>query len=157
MIQQHKSVVEMWKQYLISIDENINSTSKKYTSWHFCNDEKNAKELAILVQDGVKRGTASLYCLYEIENEQIPSKDEYSIITNYEGEAQCIIKSKRVLVLPFKDVTEELAYIEGEGDKSLKYWREVHIDYFKRELESYNLEFNEDILVVFEEFEVVYK
>lgn len=157
MKKEHKSVVEMWKQYLESIGEDINITSKKYTSWHFCNDERNAKELAILVQEGIKRGTASLYCLYEMENEQIPSKDEYSVIIDYFGEAQCIIKNKRVLVLPFRNVTEELAYIEGEGDKSLSYWREVHIDYFKRELESCNLEFNEDILVVFEEFDVVYK
>lgn len=157
MEQEHKSVIEMWKQYLESIGEDINSTSKKYTSWHFCNDEKSANELAALVQNGVKRGTASLYCLYKMDNEQIPSKDEYSVVTDYFGVAICIIKNKRVLVLPFKDITEDLAYIEGEGDKSLRYWREVHIDYFKSELDAHNLEFCEDVLVVFEEFDLVYK
>ena len=50
-----------------------------------------------------------------------------------------------------------LANIEGEGDKSLRYWREVHKNFFKRELEALNMEFIEDMLVVFEEFEVVYK
>ncbi|MCT4606010.1 MAG: ASCH domain-containing protein [Marinisporobacter sp.] len=30
--------------------------------------------------------------------------------------------------------TEEFAKTEGEGDKSLKYWRKVHIDFFTREV-----------------------
>jgi len=50
-----------------------------------------------------------------------------------------------------------MAEIEGEGDKSLKYWRRAHISFFSRELEEYNMKFTEDMPVVFEEFEVVYK
>ncbi|MGO1528704.1 MAG: ASCH domain-containing protein, partial [Senegalia sp. (in: firmicutes)] len=44
-----------------------------------------------------------------------------------------------------------------EGDKSLEYWRKAHINFFSRELEKYDIEFSEDMPVVFEEFEVVYK
>lgn len=157
MEKEYKSVIEMWGKYLKSIGEDINSTNKKYTAWYFCDNEKSANELALLVKEGTKRGTTSLKYLYEVENEQIPGTDDYSVITNYNGDAQCIIKNKKVLVLPFRDVTEELAYIEGEGDKSLRYWREVHIEFFTREIKSEGLEFNEDMEVVFEEFEVVYQ
>ncbi|WP_263347600.1 ASCH domain-containing protein [Paraclostridium sp. AKS81] len=66
-------------------------------------------------------------------------------------------KNKRDFCITIIDVDERLASIEGEGDKSLRYWREAHIDFFKRELEALNMEFIEDMLVVFEEFEVVYK
>lgn len=47
--------------------------------------------------------------------------------------------------------------IEGEGDKSLKYWQRVHINFFTRELKEFEMEFSQDMLVVFEELEVVYK
>mgnify|MGYP004578500379 CR=1 FL=1 len=57
----------------------------------------------------------------------------------------------------FSKVGEEFAYREGEGDKSLKYWREAHTESFTCELKEFNKEFNEDMLVVCEEFEVVYK
>ncbi|WMJ82236.1 ASCH domain-containing protein [Clostridium sp. MB40-C1] len=151
------SVKKMWEDYLTSIGESIIKTNKKYTSWHFCSDEKSANELARLVKEGVKRGTTSLYYLYEVENEKIPMADEYSVITNWSGIAECIIRTKKVRVLPFKDINEELAEIEGEGDKSLEYWKKAHIDVFIEELKELGMEFTSDMMVVFEEFEVVYK
>lgn len=45
---------------------------------------------------------------------------------------------------------------EGEGDKSLEYQKEGHIDFFNRKLKNYNKEVSEDMLVVCEEFEVIY-
>ena len=95
--------------------------------------------------------------MYKVDNEPIPKKDEYSVVTDWNGIAKCVIRTKEIFVLPFKDVDERLASIEGEGDKSLRYWREAHIDFFKRELEALNMEFREDMVVVFEEFEVLYK
>lgn len=157
MEQEHKSVKKMWKDYLISIGENAINTDKRYTSWYFCDNEKSANDLAKLVKEETKRGTTSLHYCYELENEELPMKDNYSIITDWNGIAQCIIKTKKVYILPFKDVNEELAGIEGEGDKSLDYWRKVHIYFFTRELKEQEIEFSEDMLVVFEEFEVVYK
>ncbi len=151
------SVETIWQEYLISIGESVDTTKLEYTSWHFCNDEQSADNLAKLVMKNIKRGTASLYELYKIDKEPIPKENQCSVITDFRGDAKCIIKSKRVLVLPFKEVNEELAYIEGEGDKSLDYWRRVHIEFFTEELKEYNIEFNEDMLVVFEEFELVYK
>ncbi|MGL5713065.1 MAG: ASCH domain-containing protein, partial [Paraclostridium sp.] len=120
-------------------------------------DEKNANELAELVSIGTKRGTTSLYRLYELDNEEIPKEGSYSIVTDWYGVAKCIIENKKIHILPFKNVDDRLAYIEGEGDKSLAYWRKAHIDYFKNELTELNIEFNEDMIVVFEEFEVIYK
>ncbi|MDU3338008.1 ASCH domain-containing protein [Paraclostridium bifermentans] len=155
MKNEEKSVKDMWENYLNSIGECSKSSNKVYDSWHFCDNEKSANKLAGLVLDGVKKGTTSLYDLYKVDNEPIPKKDEYNVVTDWNGIAKCVIRTKEIFVLPFKDVDERLASIEG--DKSLRYWREAHIDFFKRELEALNMEFTEDMLVVFEEFEVVYK
>jgi uncharacterized protein YhfF len=156
MDKEHISVKKMWEAYLISIGEKIENSNKNYTSWFFCNNEKSANELAKLVKNGQKRGTTSLYCWYEIDNEELPAVGNYSVITDWNGVAECIIRTKKVTILPFKEVGEELAEIEGEGDKSLEYWQKVHIDFFTRELKEIGKEFTPDTLVVFEEFEVVY-
>ncbi len=157
MEQKHKSVEEMWKDYLISINHDINNTDKNYTSWYFCDNEESANDLAKLVKQGIKRATTSLYCFYEEEDEALPKAGNLSVITDWQGIAQCIIEIKRVTVLPFNEVTEEFAETEGEGDKSLKYWKEAHIHFFNRDLKGQGKEFKEDMLVVCEEFQVVYK
>lgn len=157
MEQEHISVKKMWSDYLTSISENIDNTNKSYTSWYFCDNEKSANDLATLVKKGIKRGTTSLYDFYKIDNEELPIPNTYSIITDWNGIAQCIIRTKKVTILHFKDVNEELANIEGEGDKSLEYWQKEHIYFFTKELKEIHMEFSQNTLVVFEEFEVVYQ
>lgn len=44
-----------------------------------------------------------------------------------------------------------------EGDRTLEYWREVHTSFFSNECVELGIPFEEDALVVCEEFEVVYK
>ncbi len=157
MVKEHKIVREIWKNYLMSISDDVVNTNKKYTFWHFCDNEESANNLAELVRQGTKRATTGLHYFYEIEGEALPKIGDLSIIIDWQGIAQCIIETKKVILLPFNEVTEELAEIEGEGDKSLKYWREAHINSFNRDLNEHNIEFSVDMLVVFEEFEMVYK
>ena len=57
---------------------------------------------------------------------------------------------------PYRDVTLEQAYKEGEGDRSLSYWRQVHEAFFRKEMEASGMTFTEDMGVVCEEFEVIY-
>lgn len=156
MATEHESVYKLWENYLISIGEDITNSKKNYTSWHFCDNEEDANELAELVKKGTKRATTGLYYFYEIEGEALPKVGELSIIKDWQGKAHCVIETKKVTLLPFNEVTNEMAIIEGEGDKSLNYWREVHIDAFNRSLKELSIEFKENMLVVFEEFDVVY-
>ncbi|MBQ4279729.1 MAG: ASCH domain-containing protein [Rikenellaceae bacterium] len=53
-------------------------------------------------------------------------------------------------------MSEEHAFREGEGDRTLTYWRKVHERFFKKELESVGQVFTEDMAVVCEEFHVVF-
>lgn len=116
-----------------------------------------ANELASLVKNGIKTATASLYLFYELENEDLPKVGDYSVILDEDNKAVCIIKNTKVYVTPFNKVSEEHAYKEGEGDRSLNAWRKLHQDFFSNELKSINKEFNETMDVVLEEFELVYK
>lgn len=113
--------------------------------------------LADLVLRGIKTATCSAYDLYLTHNEPLPQTGDYSVILNSNEEAVCIIKTLKVYVTEFRQVSEEHAFKEGEGDRSLEYWRKVHVRFMTNELASVEKSFNENTKVVCEEFEVVYK
>ena len=125
-----------------------------YEAWPF---GENPDKLAELVVQGIKTATCSAYDLYQIMNESIPQAGDYSVILDSNEEAVCIIKTLKVYVTEFNDVSEKHAFKEGEGDRTLEYWRKVHRDFLTNELASVQREFNEHIKVVCEEFELVYK
>ncbi len=108
------------------------------------------------VLDGPKRATTGALWTYEREGEAIPQIGEYSIVTDGSGVGRCVIVTTEVHVIPFDEVDEGFAYLEGEGDRTLAYWRRVHWDYFTRELARFGLEPASDMPVVCEQFEVLY-
>lgn len=90
--------------------------------------------------------------MYENDEEELPKVGEYSVILNSENNAVCVIKTTKVYIEQFKNVPEGHAYKEGEGDRSLEYWRRVHKDFFTKELSEAGEEFSEDTKLVCEEF-----
>lgn len=125
----------------------------EYEAWAFGVD---SDHLARLVLTSTKTATASAYPLYELENEPLPKENEYSVILDSNDNAICIIKTTRVDIVPFDLVSDQHAFKEGEGDRSLSYWREVHEKFFKECLAEAGLEFTHDTKVVCEEFVLVY-
>ena len=124
-----------------------------YTAWSF---GVVPDKLAALVVAGTKQATTSLYDLYAVDQEPLPMVGGYSVILNSKEEAVCIVQTTKVTILPFQDVTEEMADIEGEGDRSLAYWRDVHLEFFQEEAKTIGKTFDESMFVVFEEFQLVY-
>lgn len=59
-------------------------------------------------------------------------------------------------VVRFDEVSEEFAAAEGEGDRSLAFWREAHWAAFSREFEGMQRSPQPDMPVVCERFEVVF-
>ena len=111
-------------------------------TWQF---GTNNDELVELVLEGKKTATTCL------NNTKVPKIGEKSILTFENEKKACVVETKQVIITKFKDVTPEMAYLEGEGDRTLDYYRKVHTDYFK----TINPEFNDDTEVIFEVFEVV--
>lgn len=111
-------------------------------TWQF---GANNDELVELVLEGKKTATTCL------NNIKVPKVGERSILTFENEKKACIVETKNVIITKFKDVTPKMAYLEGEGDRSLGYYIKTHIDYFK----TINPDFNDDTEVIFEVFEVV--
>ena len=112
--------------------------------------------LADLVLRGEKTATASAYDLYTLEAESLPQEGTFDVILDSHNQAVCIVEITKVSVQPFYQVSADHAYKEGEGDKSLDYWRQVHEDFFKDWLGEAGLTFTPDSKVVLEEFRKVY-
>lgn len=141
---------ELWDRFT----EESNLDDCEYEAWAFGVD---ADLLAHLVVTGTKTATASAYPLYELEKEPLPRTGAYSVILDSNDNAVCVIQTTKVAVVPFDEVTADHAYKEGEGDRSLDYWKEVHESFFAECLHEAGLEFTSDMKVVCEEFVVVYK
>ena len=95
-------------------------------AFHFDNNEAGATELAQLVLEGCKRGTASLEWSFESTGRPRPRPGDLSVVTDWHGGPLCVIETRSVVVMPFDEVGEDFAAVEAEGDGSLRYWREGH-------------------------------
>lgn len=152
----NQQIKVFWQAYLNSLPSNTDKPERMPDAWHFCNDEESANHLAELTLSGTKRATAGAVWSYEAEGEAIPQPGDLSIIINWQKEPVCIIETQQVDITPFNEVSEEFARVEGEGDKSLAYWKKVHWAFFSEEMEEIGRKTAESMPVVCERFRVIY-
>lgn len=152
----HLTVHALWRAYLRSIGEAPDGTDKTFDAWHFCDTRAEADALANLVVRGLKRATIPSLWELEARGEPMPHPGDLHVITNWDGVAQCVIRTTQVTVKPFNQVGAEYARIEGEGDRTLAYWRRTHWAYYERVLRDTDYTPRPEMPVVCEQFEVVF-
>ena len=119
-------------------------------------NERTANALGALVLSGQKRATAGLLWTNEVTNKPLPTIGALSVVTDWHGTPLCVIESTHVEIVPFDSVSDSFAAIEGEGDKTLRYWRDAHWRFFSRECQRIGREPDPRMPVVCEQFKVVY-
>ncbi|MBD8869404.1 ASCH domain-containing protein [Nocardioides sp. MJB4] len=125
-------------------------------AWSFGATPEVADELLTLVLAGTKTATASARWDYDAEDEPLPQPGALSIILDGSGHPRALIETTEVAVVPFAEVDEEHAHLEGEDDRTLASWREVHQRFFT-DLAAPGHAFTSDMPVVLERFRVVYQ
>ncbi len=120
----------------------------------FGDTEAMQNELAELVVAGTKRATTSLRRWYL--DDALPQVGGLFVVIDGRGLPRCICRTTVVEVRPFSAVDAAYAWEEGEGDRSLRSWRDDHRAFFIREAERECFAFCEDADVVLEWFEVVW-
>ncbi|WP_175953970.1 ASCH domain-containing protein [Schaalia sp. Marseille-Q2122] len=95
-------------------------------AWAFGATPEMADELLVLVLAGIKTGTASSLWDYQAEGEALPHVGQLNIILDGVGVPCAIVETTAVDIVPFNEVSAEHAFAEGEGDRSLEYWRMEH-------------------------------
>ncbi len=125
-------------------------------AWAFGADADQADELLALVLEGSKTATATALWDFDDEDEPLPEVGSLSIIVDGRGHPRALIETTAVEVRPFSEVDEEHARLEGEGDRSLEHWREVHRRFFA-EVATHDRPIDDSLPVVLERFRVVYQ
>ena len=148
---------DMSAERLFAAYQKTHPEAKSYVAYAFCGGGPDADELLALVLAGVKRGTASSVDVYEAEGEKMPEVGDLAVILDSEMQARCIVKTVKVEICTFDEVTEEFAAREGEGDASLAYWRRAHESFFRMDMGSIGMEFTPDMRVICESFTLVYR
>ena len=124
--------------------------------FYFDLNERSANNLLALVLAGKKHATASSLYALAAEGCELPKRGSLSIVTDWDGNPRCVIETTAVTILPFREITFELCSREGEDD-SLESWQRGHTRFFTEDGKALGYEFSEDMPVVFEDFEVVYR
>ena len=151
----NNSVDRLWERFLESNPDYSNQSIPK--SGYFGDNEKDANILAELVQKDIKRATSHSLLGLQLREEPRPKLDDLFIVTDWAEKAKCLIKTTSVKMVPYFAIHAEHARMEGEGDKSLDYWKKVHWDFYTRELEPFGRLPRESMIVVFERFEKIFE
>ena len=148
------SARNMWGDYLDAHLEDAFHEAPK--TIHFCDNEVEANTCIKLVLKGIKKATTHSLLGLQNKKERLPKIGDYTVLTDWDGNAKCIIKTTKVTLKPFFSVDDKYAKIEGIGDKSLTHWKKIHWEGFTRELNTFNRSPKESMIVVCQEFENIF-
>lgn len=126
----------------------IKSVPERYQhlrSFAFGDNPALADELLDLVMKGIKTATCSTE-----DEPNTSSPGEQWIVLDGRGEPRCVIETTEVTYRKFGEVDAAFAHEEGEGDRSLGYWRDAHLRYFGR-----LGRFSEDMTLMCERFRLI--
>lgn len=146
------SVAEFWQECRSTVSGLSEATPEV---WAFGATPAHAHALLALVLSGTKTATAASLWDYEHAEEPLPAPGLLNIILDGDEVPRVLLETTSVEVIPFDKVPESHAFAEGEGDRSLTYWREAH-ETFWREHSENPRGFAPDMPVVCEQFRVLY-
>lgn len=162
MSNQSELVEAFWEAYLASTDQGGDARAPDDSqgmpeAWGFGDSAEMADELGQLVAAGVKTATCSLLWEYEGEGEALPETGDLSIILDGAGRPICLIETIEVRIQAYYEVDSQFAYEEGEGDRSLDYWRQAHWRFFGRVCAALGRRPSLAMPLVCERFRVIYR
>ena len=144
------NIEEYWTTFL---KENKLPLDTKYVeAFKFGFTDKQADELLDLVLQGKKIATTSPY----FEFEDSIKVGDYSIVLDSKEIPRCVIQTTKTQVLLFNEATFDLIKDEGE-DEVFETWHNNHVVFLKHACKEADVEYKDDMPIIFEHFKVVYK
>ena len=150
----HNKAEELWWEF--AEVKNISAHEVYQCRYHFGEDERDCAYLLRMVLRGRKRVRTGLQQGFERLYGYLPEKHTYNIVTDRNGEAKCVVRTTRVDILPFNEITWEQVQMECIG-ASLEEWREYKRAVFGEQCRQLGCEFSEDMPVILEQFHLEYK
>jgi uncharacterized protein YhfF len=144
-----------WEEFLNSIDSSA-LPANPYVEASYAGNPAISDELIDLYISGKKTAGSSLVEDYQTAGDPLPKVGDYWIALGGGGNPRIILKIVSTETHKFKDVPERIARAEGEGDRSLEYWRRVHTQAYSPYLASWGVHDLSESHVITQFFELVY-
>ena len=146
-----------WRSFLGTLPPDSPARGERYVAEAWGDSPRLAHELGALIVEGTKTATCSAAWEYEAEGERLPTVGSKTIVLDGNDDPMCIVETTEVEVRSYDEVDANFAYEEGEGDRSLEYWRDAHWRFFSRTLPNIGREPVVDMPLVCERFRVIYR
>ena len=146
-----------WSGYLKTLPAGSPMRDEQYVAEGWGDSPRLADELGTLIVTGAKTATCSALWEYEAEGSALPEAGSKTIVLDGQDDPLCIVETTEVVVRPYDEVDAKFAYEEGEGHRSLEYWRDAHWRFFSRTLPTIGKEPSVDMPLVCERFRVIYE
>ena len=150
----HDKAEELWWEFAEAKD--ISAHEIYQCRYHFGEDERDCAYLLRMVLRGRKRARTGLQQGFERLYGYFPEKNTYNIVTDRNGEARCVVRTTRVDILPFNEITWEQVQYECIGSE-LEEWRAYKRGVFSEQCRQLGCKFSEDMPVILEQFHLEYK
>ena len=155
-VQMNQTAENYFKEFLAGQNPDSPYRSRRVLAEGWGDGPQMADELGALIAAGTKTATCSALAEWKYDGDELPVPGVLTVVLDGSDEPLCIVETTEVNILPFNQVPADFAYDEGEGDRSLAYWRKAHQQFFKRTFERIGGQFTEDMLLVCERFRVIY-
>lgn len=113
-------------------------------------------EMIALVLGSKKTAFFTSWATYAIDQEPLPVSGELYVVLDRANTPRCIIETESVNIIPFNEVTWNMAQLEGE-DENIEQWRERKQEYLEDEGAVLGFEFTPDIKLVYQTFKVIWR
>jgi uncharacterized protein YhfF len=152
------SLTELAQKYFDTYVEGLSTPIlSSNVSANMAGNKEIADHLLSLYLRGKKTAGSGLVRDYKKAGDPLPQIGDLWVVLDSNGVPNCILKTIRVEINKFKDVPEEVAFAEGEGDSSLRDWRELHKRFFMPFLLNCGIENIDEEEVVTEFFRMEYR
>ncbi len=143
---------EYWKDFLAR--RGLDPLTPNSGEISFGTDEQTCAGYLALVLSGKKTAAFGALDSYKLDNEPLPKRGAFSILTDWTGSPLAIMQTTNVTVLPYNAITWDMAQKEGEC-QDMAQWHDSYDEFFADDADIMGYEVTPDMPVVFEEFCVI--
>jgi uncharacterized protein YhfF len=148
------AVDAFWQRFLVAYSD---KTARYCDAQQFGDGVAMGNELADLIMRGIKTATCSCLWEWQAEGESLPAIGTLDILLDGEQRPCAVIELVELTICAFEDVDAQFAFDEGEADRTLAAWRDIHWQWFSTFLPIIERTPSMTMPLVCERFRVLYQ
>ena len=143
-----------WQRYLATSPD---KTARYRVAQQFGDGVTMGNQLADLIMRGIKTATCSCLWEWQAEGESLPNIGTLDVLLDGDLRPRAVIELAELTICAFEDVDAQFAFDEGEADRTLTTWRDIHWQWFSTVLPAIGRAPSMTMPLVCERFRVLYQ